>query len=220
MVSRTVVSVCDTFLCIIFSKKGLCVYMEYNYEEIGRIIKKERKKTGLSQDAFIQLIREKHGYSISRNTLSKIEKGKTSHYDCELLYILCDIFDCEMGYLLGEYECKTGRSTDISKETGLSETAIDKLQGFLHPPVDYGADIVREYPNTVSLLLEHKNAAYLISLITRRIKTLSQSEARIENVCGKLVKVDELELMDFTIQTELNSIIREISSTYRGNNAE
>ncbi len=101
--------------------------MKYNFKKIGEIIVKERKAAGYkSQDDLIQQLKE-YGYSISRNTLSKIEQGNTNHYDCELLFLLCEIFDCEMGYLLGEYECKTGRNTDIVNETGLNEDAVNKL---------------------------------------------------------------------------------------------
>lgn len=89
--------------------------MKYNYKGIGSRISKERKAAGFkSQQAFIDYLHQKYGYSIGRNTLSAIENGKTGHYDCELLYILCDIFNCEMWYLLCEYECKTGRNTDVT----------------------------------------------------------------------------------------------------------
>lgn len=102
--------------------------MKYNFKEIGLRIRTERKAAGFkSQDDLIDCLRNKYGYSISRNTLSAIEKGKTNHYDVELLADLCELFNCEMGYLLCEYECKTGRNTDISAATGLSEEAIEKL---------------------------------------------------------------------------------------------
>ena len=41
---------------------------------------------------------------------------------------LCNIFNCEIGYLLCEYDCKTRAATDIVKETGLSEKSIDILK--------------------------------------------------------------------------------------------
>lgn len=105
--------------------------MKYNFKEIGLRIRAERKAAGFkSQDDLIDCLRNKYGYSISRNTLSAIEKGKTNHYDVELLADLCELFNCEMGYLLCEYECKTGRNTDISAATGLSEEAIEKLSAY------------------------------------------------------------------------------------------
>lgn len=107
--------------------------MKYNFKEIGLRIRAERKKAGFkSQDDLIDCLRDKYGYSISRNTLSAIEKGKTNHYDVELLADLCELFDCEIGYLLCEYGCKTGRNTDIAAATGLSEEAIKKIQSYKH----------------------------------------------------------------------------------------
>lgn len=107
--------------------------MKYNFKAIGLRIRAERKKAGFkSQDDLIDCLRDKYGYSISRNTLSAMESGKTNHYDVELLADLCELFDCEMGYLLCEYECKTGRNTDIAAATGLSEEAIKKIQSYKH----------------------------------------------------------------------------------------
>lgn len=105
--------------------------MEYDSTLIGKRISQERKKKELSQDKFLALLNDNYGYPMSRNTLSKIEQGKSSHFDCELFLIMCDIFDCEMGYLLGEYDCKTGRDTDITKETGLNSESITKLNSIL-----------------------------------------------------------------------------------------
>lgn len=103
--------------------------MKYNFDEIGKRIIKERKAAGFkSQDSFIEHLRTEYGYSLSRNTLSAIENGKTNHYDADLLFAMCEIFNCEMGYLLGEYECKTGRVTDIVKETGLTPDAVNTLR--------------------------------------------------------------------------------------------
>ena len=100
--------------------------MKYNLKKIGDIIRKERKASGFrSQDSLLEKLNDSQ--SICRNTLSEIENGKTDHYDCKFLFALCEIFGCELGYLLGEYECKTGRNTDIVKETRLSQNAVEKI---------------------------------------------------------------------------------------------
>lgn len=134
--------------------------MEYNFKGIGSRISKERKAAGFkSQQAFIDYLQQNYGYSIGRNTLSAIENGNTGHYDCELLYILCDIFNCEMGYLLCEYECKTGRNTDIVKVTGLSEKAVIKLQ-------DISANNRRSaHSDILSAIIENNNLEYLLALL-------------------------------------------------------
>ena len=41
---------------------------------------------------------------------------------------LCNLFNCDIGHLLGEYETKKHIAADIQNETGLSEKAIDILK--------------------------------------------------------------------------------------------
>ncbi len=91
-------------------------------KEIGEIIRKERKAKGLSLDDLADKL------STTRQTVSKWEKGEEkpspSLYD---LLKMCELFNCDFGYLIGEYDCKTRTATDIQKETGLSEKAIENL---------------------------------------------------------------------------------------------
>lgn len=101
--------------------------MKYDFEIIGKRIKKEYKAAGYTLDTMMDEIKSR-GIPVGRNTLSALVTGKANHFDCDLLFALCDMFDCEMGYLLGEYECKTGRETDICSETGLTEDAVHTLQ--------------------------------------------------------------------------------------------
>ena len=134
--------------------------MEYNFKLIGHRIRTERKKAGFkSQDALVDRL-QSEGFATTRATLGKIENGKTSHYDCELLLLLCKIFNCEMGYLLGEYNCKTGRNTDISKATGLSEEAILRLN-----PLS-SMNVNRDKSKILSLLIVHPKFSRLLDLLS------------------------------------------------------
>lgn len=103
--------------------------MDYKMDEIGKRIKFERKKIGLSQDELLERLKNDFGIAMNRKSLSGIENGKQPGRDLRLdfVFALCKIFDCEMGYLLGEYDCRTGRITDIQKETRLSEKAVIRL---------------------------------------------------------------------------------------------
>lgn len=103
--------------------------MKYNDNKIADILIEERKKKGWSQEKLIEKLAEKKVY-VGRNTISAIEssaKHDIGKLSLELLTALAELYDCEIGYLLGEYSLKTGRNTDIQKETGLSGTAIDNL---------------------------------------------------------------------------------------------
>ena len=44
---------------------------------------------------------------------------------------LCDLFDCDIEYLLGEYDCKHKTEEDIHRVTGLDETSINILKDSL-----------------------------------------------------------------------------------------
>lgn len=102
--------------------------MKYNFAEIGERIKKERKAHGFkSQDSLVDELKERFAFPITRQTLAKIEKGENNHYDCDLLFALCEIFDCEMGYLLCEYDTRYGREKDVATDTGLSQEAATEL---------------------------------------------------------------------------------------------
>lgn len=96
--------------------------MVYDYEAIGNRIKAERKSLGKNQEELAEDLGAK------RSTVGSWENGLTMP-SFQKMIKLCEMFDCEMGYLLCEegYEGKTRKATDICKETGLSQQAVIKL---------------------------------------------------------------------------------------------
>lgn len=101
--------------------------MKYELETMGRNIVNRRTALHLSQKDMMEELQKK-GFSPSRNTMSKIENGKPVRIDLELLKAICTVLKCDIGHLLGEYECSTVDVQAISDYTGLSETSID----FMH----------------------------------------------------------------------------------------
>lgn len=95
--------------------------MQYDWKKIGERLKSEREALKLSMD---ELASEIH---TTRQTISKWEKGTSVEITLNMLLELCRVFDCELGYLLCEYDCKTRAATDISQQTGLSEEAVKNL---------------------------------------------------------------------------------------------
>ena len=67
---------------------------------MGERIKTQRKELGLSQFELSGML------YCDRGVLGKYEKGERIP-PLDLLFRMCEKFDCELGYLLGEYEEKT-----------------------------------------------------------------------------------------------------------------
>lgn len=107
--------------------------MKYSNEVIGSRIRQSRKECGLTQEVLADRL------NVTRRPIGEWEKGNTLP-ELSLLLNMCAIFDCEMGYLLGEHEEKTRVATDICKETGLTENAVQIIRG--------------EFPYDVSFLLD------------------------------------------------------------------
>ena len=93
---------------------------KYDLFEIGKRIRKARDDKKLSQDEV--------GASLHtvRQTVSKWERGM-SFPTLEDMLGLCNLFDCELSYLLCETEYKTKNLQGIASFTGLSEKAIHTL---------------------------------------------------------------------------------------------
>lgn len=94
----------------------------YDPVAIGSRIGEERKAIGWSMEAVATHI------GTTRQSISKWENGQGEPTVYDLLR-LCNLFDCDLGYLLCEegYSCKTRKATDIKAATGLSEYSIISL---------------------------------------------------------------------------------------------
>lgn len=85
-----------------------------------------RIKLGLSQEQLSEKIEEITGRPLKRQTVSGWENGRPIK-KLEQLRALCDIFQCDMAYLL--CECKTKRviAQSVSDALGISDTAVNNL---------------------------------------------------------------------------------------------
>lgn len=79
-----------------------------------------RTEKGSTQE---QIADEMH---IKRQTLSKWENNESSPTVDDLMN-LCEIFNCDFGFLVGEYACRKRQNTDVHEHIGLSEAAINTL---------------------------------------------------------------------------------------------
>lgn len=99
--------------------------MIYDLKAIGKRIKKERIENGFkNQGAFAK---EMNYSQESRQTVANWENGKT--LPClEDLLKMCELFGCELGYLLCEHDNKTREATDVCKALGISKEAEAELK--------------------------------------------------------------------------------------------
>ena len=97
--------------------------MKYDEKVIGKNIKIEREKRKWTQ---ARLGKE---LNISGKQISNYEKGEPIP-PMGILLSLCDIFDCELGYLLGEDDYVEGSKlmTKVTEFTGLSKETIDNIK--------------------------------------------------------------------------------------------
>ena len=115
--------------------------MKYNAEFTGNIIRLEREKRGWTQ----KKLGDKIG--VVPKQISKYEKGDPLP-PVNTLFKLCELFDCELGYLLGEanYSDGTRLQTGISEQLGLtveSVNAIKKVTGSNRNALSFGCESER-----------------------------------------------------------------------------
>lgn len=114
-----------------------------NDKAIGERIKECRKALpdNVTQEQFGKMlmdISEDVDGGYSRKTIASWEKGNPIP-PLDALIKMCEIFDCELGYLLCEHDTKTRAAADIQNETGLNEAAIDILRSSKYSNLDADA---------------------------------------------------------------------------------
>lgn len=116
---------------------------DYDWTMIGKRIQAERKLVKLTQQELIVRIgRSKESY----RELGKWEKGKTRPQLSDMLE-LCKVFDCTLGYLLGEYSGKTYEATDIYARIGIEKETQEDIAAKITNSVEKTPD------NTISKLM-------------------------------------------------------------------
>lgn len=90
--------------------------------------------------------------TISIDRLKMWENG-TNPVELEWLPALCEVLECDIGYLFGEYGELTRQASDVCKETGLSENAVEVLQALNGR--SKSSLLVENIINTLDLLLEN-----------------------------------------------------------------
>ena len=89
-------------------------------------IKVSRQEQGLTQEELANEL-----YISARQTIGKWEKGEAGGITLQQLRGLCNLFNCEIGYIVGDYDTKRKATADASEETGLSNESVLSLSSNL-----------------------------------------------------------------------------------------
>jgi len=124
--------------------------VKYSAETIGKQLRFEREKRNWTQKELGSKV------GITGKQISNYEQGIPTP-PIDMLLNLCETFDCELGYILGEEDYSQGSRmlTEIRNATGLTLTSIDairKITGTDSDCIEFGYE-VEKYRRVLNSLL-------------------------------------------------------------------
>lgn len=160
--------------------------MRYSPEEIGNKIK-ECRKTLKPKDRSQDALGKKIG--VSGKQISNYEKGKLIP-PIDILLKLCDVFGCELGYLLGEEQYSQGTQlyTAMSKEIGLSINAIESIKRIIEK------ESIRYVQEEYSVVLNKLLCSEYFEKFVESLKELGDIYMRYKDIIPNLPELNENDL--------------------------
>ncbi len=121
---------------------------------MGKRIKQARENLDYSRQQFADILNSQENLPIVQNKIDSVSLERLKKWESgenpialEWVPIICNVLDCDVGFIFGEYEEHKHKSADICKATGLSEKAVSDLISYN----DYAPHI----NGVLSLLLEN-----------------------------------------------------------------
>lgn len=132
---------------------------------------------------------------VSYDRLKEWEYGNNA-IPLEWIPAVCDVLECDVGYLFGEYEELTRQATDICKETGLSEDAVEAIRSMGDINLKGGVLHRSEFQEVISCMFEDPRFSSMIPHVieAERLRTspeidqdttaleLTQSMSKVESL--------------------------------------
>ena len=173
--------------------------MTYDSVVIGKNIEKERKRMKITQKDLGKLT------GVCNKQISLYESGKLTP-PIDMLFKMCDVFDCELGYLLGEetYAQRTKVETKIVNELGLSLDAIcviKKVTGTDKHCLSFGYNS-KEYQEIINSLLLSDSFIPLIE----ELCNLNSLFYSYNNVFGNLINEYGQEAFDNAMELYIGEV--------------
>lgn len=100
--------------------------MSYLWHIIGERIRNNRIELKMTQEQFSEAIATKIGHPLKRQTVAGWENGSPVK-KLEQLVAMCELFQCDMSYLLCECSTKRAASQTVASTLGISEASVDIL---------------------------------------------------------------------------------------------
>lgn len=188
--------------------------MKYNIKDnkykIGERIRKERIEAGYkNQSDFAVALGLKED---SRQSVGSWENG-IRFPSLDMFLKMCEIFECEIGYLLCEFDCKTREETDIQKATGLSNKSIRKLFLFRTRNKETNAFF---FNSPINSIIEHDSFVELLEAIKKHVWSFNEnhygiddSSDEIKDTLSNTFNCEPYELRDY-IEMSSQSLIEKI----------
>lgn len=205
----------------------------YRYDgrakKIGERIRKERKalikdgKTGkFTQKDLQERISEivNHGPNgndaVTQSTISDWESGRRLP-PLDMLACLAEIFGCDIGYLLGDYDRKTADSATLSELTGLGGDACDVLVA-LNRSKSYFAPFRKKL---ISDILESRRFLDVIAYMDSAVKSFCGVDKQIapDDLEEEELAASQLYLLNFASRTNYTVISGEENSRHQTRSA-
>lgn len=100
--------------------------MGKNMPNLGKGLKRARKKAGYRTQEILHAALESYGIEVTLETVRNWEQGKSCP-SMEVFLKLCSFFDCSADYLLYQIEERTHDLKYICEYTGLTEESVNSL---------------------------------------------------------------------------------------------
>lgn len=151
-------------------------------KKVGERLGTARKGKGLSRPGFASLLLQHCKAPTESNVCAdtnlmaaRLKQWEYGNNPVELEWIpaICDILECDTGYLFGEYEAMQHSVADICQETGLSESAVKWICG-IRSKRTIGKKLSNQLLDALSSLI----TADEFSLILRDLVGLKSAIAR------------------------------------------
>ena len=99
------------------------MFYDDRLKSIGKRIKDNRKRLGLTQKELLEKV------YLSEKSVASLRKWENGERlpDLDTLARMAEVFECDIGYLLGDYDEANFPTHKICELTGLSEPAVSRL---------------------------------------------------------------------------------------------